>query len=655
MNNCINNHFIIFIPYCEVYSPYIIECLDSILNNDYENYEIIFVNDGADNISFLYDHKLNSNKKITVISSDINYGPAFSKWKFIEYIKNNNFDMNDIAIVIDGDDCITLNALSVINKEYNDNKCWVTFGDTFSTRCSFINLHTNNAIELNGNYESIRSYKSFFSNHPRTFKIHLAKYINKDIFLYNNRWLQKGTDLTILCDLFELAGNENIKMINKKIYYYRTHDNNSFHSITNEERIFKEEGLHYIKTRPRRVKINEEIHIVMCCWKRLHNLNNIITDLNNQICTNNIHLHLVNNNSNNKDFLDLLTNRKYSKLTIHVGHYNNEFYAFQRFLYINSVILPNFLCDYVIIIDDDQRFSNSWIKDLWEMREPKTYKGWYCKYWGKNTNYWSGSHYKYNDLVQNINNGTEAHYVGTGGAIIDINIFRSDSLLFSIPNDLPDKVTVLNIEDLWLSFICNLYGYIKSRTLLAPFIVKADEVSLCVGLIKEKEILLKYFINYDFFDSYNTKIPINTVNILDDFKLKYPYQNLYIKSEPEPEPEPEPERNINTDTIDHYQAMLDKYRQNLIIKTQESESKSKTDHAIQVITELYETIFLRVPDVGGLEHWTQHYNNGMSKEAIKNVMMNSKEAKLLKKNITKIANNKNKNKLAPQFGFTRKW
>ena len=61
------NHFVIFIPYCEVYSPYIIECLDSINNNDYQNYEIIFVNDGADNISFLYDHKLYKEKKITLI------------------------------------------------------------------------------------------------------------------------------------------------------------------------------------------------------------------------------------------------------------------------------------------------------------------------------------------------------------------------------------------------------------------------------------------------------------------------------------------------------------------------------------------------------------------------------------------------------------
>ena len=481
-------------------------------------------------------------------------------------------------------------------------------------------------------------------------------------FKYQGEWLKKCTDRPLIYNTYEKAGHNKISFINEDLYIYRSHSNNSHRTVNSD---YKIKVFNNILDKEPCKKNDEEIHIVMCCWKRLHNLNDIIHDISKQICTNNIHLHLVNNNSNNKDFLDLLTNRKYSKLTIHVEHYNNEFYAFQRFLYINSVILPNFLCDYVIIIDDDQRFSNSWIKDLWEMREPKTYKGWYCKYWGKNTNYWSGSHYKYKDLVQNINNGTEAHYVGTGGAIIDINIFRSDSLLFSIPNELPGKVTVLNIEDLWLSFICNLYGYIKSRTLLAPFIVKADEVSLCNDLILEKDKLIKYLIQHNFLDSHNTKKPIDIINILDDFKLKYPYQNMLEKIEPEskpesepelePEPEPEPERNINTDTIDHYQAMLDKYRQNLIIKTQEAESKSKTDHATQVITELYETIFLRVPDVGGLEHWTQHYNNGMSKEAIKSVMMNSKEAKLLKKNITKIANHKNKNQLAPQFGFTRKW
>ena len=205
-------------------------------------------------------------------------------------------------------------------------------------------------------------------------------------------------------------------------------------------------------------------------------------------------------------------------------------------MYINSNILPYFLCDYVIMIDDDQRFYNNWIGDIWKLREPKTYKGWYCKYWNDNLNYNNGSNYKYKDLKNNINTGIKAHYVGTGASIVDINIFRSDSLLYSIPNDLPEHITVLNIEDLWLSYICNLYNYKKSRTLLAPIIFKSDNVALSLNLKSHKQILFDYLVKYNLLDDENTKEISNTVNILEIYK------NTYINNI----------NNINQDTEDLY-------------------------------------------------------------------------------------------------------
>ena len=48
-----------------------------------------------------------------------------------------------------------------------------------------------------------------------------------------------------------------------------------------------------------RKKLNqyiEDIHIVMCCWKRFQNLDSQINMLNNQTVSNRIHFHLVNNN-----------------------------------------------------------------------------------------------------------------------------------------------------------------------------------------------------------------------------------------------------------------------------------------------------------------------------------------------------------------------
>jgi len=43
----IENKFIIFIPFCKAYKNFIMECLNSIENQNYYNYEVIFVNDGG--------------------------------------------------------------------------------------------------------------------------------------------------------------------------------------------------------------------------------------------------------------------------------------------------------------------------------------------------------------------------------------------------------------------------------------------------------------------------------------------------------------------------------------------------------------------------------------------------------------------------------
>ena len=48
--NNIQSKIIIFIPYCEVYKPYIISCLTSVEEQKYKYFHIILINDGAKEI-----------------------------------------------------------------------------------------------------------------------------------------------------------------------------------------------------------------------------------------------------------------------------------------------------------------------------------------------------------------------------------------------------------------------------------------------------------------------------------------------------------------------------------------------------------------------------------------------------------------------------
>ena len=490
----IQNHFVIFVPYCDVYQEYIIECLESIKNQTYQNFEIIFINDGSSDIDFIIEYvKNNLEGKFNIIHYKQNKGPAFTKWAFINYLKKNNNNPNDIALIVDGDDSIQTNTLEILNFRYNQTKCWTTFGEATGTFCQESRKIANNDTY----YENMRS-KKWCANHPRSFKVGILTYFNENDFKYNNEWLKKCTDRSLVYDSLERSGNHKIQHVNIVLYNYREHDNNSHKKVKNK---YKEKVLKYILNKPKKEKISDDIHIVMCCWKRIFNIEKQVQNLSEQTCENNIHFHLLNNNRNNQHNLDeMVKTFTNDRIKIHLSHYDNKYYGFQRFLYIKNELLKNYLLDYVVIIDDDQFFPNNWLENLWKMKHPQTYACWYGKTWYQTCDYWNSSIVSYNDLVKNLKKEeNKFHYGGTGGSVIDTSIFNKKSLLWNIPNDLPTGVSVYNIEDLWLSFIMiYYYNWTIQRTFLTPIINNdnhTEEVALYKTLKDQKQKLIDYLIN----------------------------------------------------------------------------------------------------------------------------------------------------------------
>ncbi len=243
----------------------------------------------------------------------------------------------------------------------------------------------------------------------------------------------------------------------------------------------------------------------MCCWKRLFNLEQQIAMLNRQTCASRICFHLVNNNPDKVNELNLMVERfkqTYTKIRVFVTHYENKFFGFQRFFYIRDVIYKKYIADYVIIIDDDQLFDVNWVQSMYNIAKPKTYIGWYGKKWTTNMNYWNGSAISVKRCLINAKHDiSNVDYVGTGGCIIDTNAFCDESELWIIPNDLPKGVTAYNVEDLWLSFVLNKrYNWNLRRSFCPP---STDlnvsnqlslHASLCLSLYKEKQQLFEYLV-----------------------------------------------------------------------------------------------------------------------------------------------------------------
>lgn len=246
-------------------------------------------------------------------------------------------------------------------------------------------------------------------------------------------------------------------------------------------------------------KNQDSINIIMCCWKRIENLETQLKNMNEQTIANKIILHLLNNNP---EYSDLLTQKinsyfnTFSNINIKLSHYCNQYLGFQRFLYIRDILIKSGI-EYVIMIDDDQIFSSDWVEKLYSKREPKTYYAWYVKKWNKsNIDYWKG-----NILNKNTNPDELCHYGGTGGSLVDTSIFEPNSELWNIPKE----HNICLMEDLWLSFVViNHYGWqvkysglpIKESLNYEGSSSKNNESYL--RSIKEKQMFLKYLsLNFD--------------------------------------------------------------------------------------------------------------------------------------------------------------
>lgn len=535
--NRIHIKIIVFVPYCDVFKPYIVECLQSIERQIYTNFQIIIVNDGSKDTTLLNSF-INNKPFYTIINIEECHGPAHSKWIFTDYIQRNSncFNMNDIIIFVDGDDILsTPYAFKIINLTYIETSCWVTFGDSTGNFCELSKKYIKDI-----NYDNVRQSNWAF-NHPRTFKLHLLLNIEEHEFKYKGDWLQKGTDRVIIYNILEMAGEKRVQNIETKLYHYREHSKNSYKMVNNTT---KKVHINYTTNLCKKDIVVEKIHIVMCCWKRTFNLEKQVEMLDAQTCGSRIYLHLINNNPENIFVLNemvILFKNKYKNIKVFLTHYENVYFGFQRFLYIRDFIYKSYVADYVIIIDDDQIFDKDWVNKIYNIAEPKTYIGWYCKKWQKNKDYWNGSILTHKDCVSGKKtNISDFDYVATCGCIIDINIFNETSLLWNIPTDLPNGVSVYNIEDLWLSFIVKCgYNWKNKRSFLPPSddINKSSEESnkqcLFTSLKKEKQMLFNYLI-----EKYNTKknnniivrILNNPLDIKDTIQI---YRNLdfIIKNE----------------------------------------------------------------------------------------------------------------------------
>lgn len=209
-----NNKFIIIVP---VYNSekYIQKCLESILTQNYDNYELVVIDDCSIDKTTEILKNLNKNYKFNLIINEERIGSPLSNFiKGIDYLLK---DKEDILITVDGDDWLSYDGvLSYLNDIYQDNNIWMTYG-----QYQPISGRYNNYCKFISNTRTYRRSGRWLTSHLRTVKVKLFDKIDKnDLKDENGEYYKMAGDLAYMFPIVEMAGNKHIKFITKTLYIY---------------------------------------------------------------------------------------------------------------------------------------------------------------------------------------------------------------------------------------------------------------------------------------------------------------------------------------------------------------------------------------------------------------------------------------------------
>lgn len=217
---------------------YIKRCMDSIVNQTFEEIEIIVVNDGStDNTLKIIEGFANNDARIKIIDKQ-NEG-------LIEARKSGlNIANGEYILFLDGDDWLHIEAIEKLYKKAKqDNSDIVLY--------NFYLAYDNNRLEAKTSFEEIVKYENDYLKLSLTGQIGAniwAKFLRREFLIDNN--IEFVKDITYAEDVATtnllFMHNPKVSTINENLHYYYQRQN----SVTKivDERVFDiPKALEFIK------------------------------------------------------------------------------------------------------------------------------------------------------------------------------------------------------------------------------------------------------------------------------------------------------------------------------------------------------------------------------------------------------------------------
>lgn len=193
---------------------YIVECMQSVLSQDYGNWEQIIINDGSSDATKELIEK-NKHDKVKVIHNETRLFPAYSHYIGLSACSPDT----DIVIHLDGDDkLINQEVLKLLSSVYTTYSCSATYGNYIASNgaksvCRLVSGSVREQIRLGWPF-----------SHLRTFSFKYAKFLTDDLLKDSDgKWLTSAADVAVITPLFELIGLDKIVFVNLPLCWYNRH------------------------------------------------------------------------------------------------------------------------------------------------------------------------------------------------------------------------------------------------------------------------------------------------------------------------------------------------------------------------------------------------------------------------------------------------
>lgn len=208
----------IIVPVYNV-ETYLEECISSIIQQTYKNYELLLLNDGStDKSGMICDHFAQQNPEHIVVIHKENQGPLPTRMLGIEYASG------DIIVFLDSDDCLRKDALKLLAECFQTENCDMVLYDAgmcpnyssreithpFDGRTIF---REETKKEL---YQKLITYQIPNSVCLKAIKKDCT-YVPEYFLQFNN--VKHGEDL--LMSAYFITNCKKIVYLKKALYYYR--------------------------------------------------------------------------------------------------------------------------------------------------------------------------------------------------------------------------------------------------------------------------------------------------------------------------------------------------------------------------------------------------------------------------------------------------